>query len=100
VSARAKAADVIVVFSTKAADLKKRFVAAKKSLEPTGRLWVAYPKKSSNMATDITFAVAQEIGLATGLVDNKSAAIDENWSGVQFVYRLKDRPATKRKNDA
>jgi hypothetical protein len=59
-------------------------------------LWVAYPKKSSNIATDITFEEAQKIGLAAGLVDNKSAAFDENWSGVQFVYRLKDRPASKR----
>jgi hypothetical protein len=95
-STRAKAADVVVVFSTKKADLKKRFATAKKSLDPTGRLWVAYPKKSSDIPTNITFEEAQSIGLAAGLVDNKSAAIDADWSGVQFVYRLKDRPAPKR----
>jgi len=93
---RAKTADVIILFSTKKADLKKRFATAKKSLEPNGRLWVAYPKKSSSIASDITFEAAQKIGLAAGLVDNKSAAIDTDWSGVQFVYRLRDRPATKR----
>jgi hypothetical protein len=92
VSARAQSADVIVLFATKIADLEKRFATAKQVLGSTGRLWVAYPKKSSSIATDITFEAAQGVGLAAGLVDNKSAAIDENWSGVQFVYRLKDRP--------
>jgi hypothetical protein len=96
VSTRARAAEVIVIFSTKRADLKKRFATAKNSLESNGRLWVAYPKKSSNIATDITFEEAQRIGLAEGLVDNKSVAIDDDWSGVQFVYRLKDRLASKR----
>jgi hypothetical protein len=91
-SPRARQADVIVVFATRLADLKKRFGAAKSHLVPDGRLWMAYPKKSSAIRTDITFELAQEVGLATGLVDNKSIAVDEDWSGVQFVYRLADRP--------
>lgn len=91
-SPRAKRADVIVVFATRSADLAKRFPAAKPRLVPDGRLWMAYPKKSSSIETDITFEAAQEIGLATGLVDNKSIAVDDDWSGVQFVYRLADRP--------
>ena len=91
-SPRAKRADVIVVFSTRLSDLAKRFVAAKLRLEPDGRLWMAYPKKTSSIETDITFEPAQAVGLATGLVDNKSIAVDEDWSGIQFVYRLADRP--------
>ena len=84
--------DVALVFATKGADLTKRFATAKKNLEPDGRLWVAYPKKSSKLTTDLTFESVQELGLDSGLVDNKSCAIDDDWSGVQFVYRLKDRP--------
>ena len=92
VSTRASTSDVAIVFSTEERDLVKRFATAKKNLVPDGRLWVAYPKKSSKLATDLTFESVQEIGLESGLVDNKSCAIDDDWSGVQFVYRLKDRP--------
>jgi hypothetical protein len=83
--------DVIVVFSTRVGDLRNRFGKLKKALTPAGGLWVAYPKKSSAIPTDVTFELAQEIGLDEGLVDNKSCAIDDNWSGLRFVYRLKDR---------
>lgn len=85
-------ADVIVLFSQKQTDLRKWFSEAKKSLDPAGRLWVAYPKQTSRIATNLTFETVQELGLKAGLVDNKSCAIDDDWSGVQFVYRLKDRP--------
>jgi hypothetical protein len=54
---------------------------------------VAWPKKASGVKTDMTEDVAREIGLPAGLVDNKVCAIDETWSGLRFVYRLKDRPA-------
>lgn len=84
--------DVIVVFVNNGPDLAKRFSALARSLDPTGGLWVAYPKKSSGVATDLTFEAVQRTGLDAGLVDNKSCAIDEVWSGVRFVYRLKDRP--------
>lgn len=91
-SPRAGRADVIVVFATKLSYLAKRFLAAKQRLVPDGRLWMAYPKKSSALETDITFESAQRVGLDAGLVDNKSIAVDEDWSGVQFVYRVADRP--------
>jgi hypothetical protein len=84
--------DVIVLFVTSEADLKKRFPAAKKALNYDGGLWFAYPKKASGVTTDLKFENAQAIGLDGGLVDNKSCAIDEIWSGLRFVYRLKDRP--------
>ena len=84
--------DVIVMFASRAADLRRRFGAAKRSLAYDGGLWIAYPKRSSGVATDIDFEVAQATGLQAGLVDNKSCAIDETWSGVRFVYRLADRP--------
>ena len=85
--------DVIVLFADTAAELRKRFPAAKKALVPNGGLWVAWPKKSSGVPTDLVFEVVQPLGLDAGLVDNKVCAIDETWSGLRFVYRLKDRAA-------
>jgi hypothetical protein len=55
-------------------------------------LWVAWPKRSSGVATDLTEDVIRELALANGLVDNKVCAIDEIWSGLRLVYRLADRP--------
>ena len=54
-------------------------------------IWIAWPKKSSGVATDLSFERVQRIGLDAGLVDVKICAIDETWSGLKFVYRLKDR---------
>ena len=88
-----KGTDVIVVFETRLGRLEQAVGSLKPKLAPAGGLWVAYPKKSSAIATDLTFEDVQRAGLDAGLVDNKSCAIDENWSGVRFVYRLKDRPA-------
>jgi hypothetical protein len=86
--------DVIVVFAQRADELRTRFPKLKEALSPAGGLWVAYPKKSSSIPADITFELAQQIGLDEGLVDNKSCAIDDDWSGLRFVYRLQDRPAS------
>jgi Protein of unknown function (DUF3052) len=83
--------DVIVLFATNLRDLERRLFWSAERLDPDGGLWVAYPKKSSGVATDLTFAEVQAAGLAAGLVDNKSCAIDSTWSGVRFVYRLRDR---------
>jgi hypothetical protein len=84
--------DVIVLFSTTESQVTKRVPALAKVLVPDGRLWVAYPKKASGVTTDLTFENVQRAGLDAGLVDNKSIAVDDVYSGVQFVYRLKDRP--------
>ena len=85
----------MVFFPPRRRDLEQRFARLAGSLAPDGGLWVAYPKKSSGVATDLTFDVVQEIGLAAGLVDNKSCSIDTVFSAVRFVLRLKDRPAKK-----
>jgi hypothetical protein len=80
-------ADVIVYFSTVAAEVKKQAPRLKKRLAPGGGLWVAWPKKASGVETDVTFEVVQPAVLATGLVDNKVCAIDATWTGLRFVYR-------------
>jgi hypothetical protein len=83
--------DVVVVFVTRRAELMKRFAqAAGRLSEQTGAgVWVAWPKKSSGVATDITEDVIREVCLPSGLVDNKVCAIDETWSGLRMVRRRK-----------
>ena len=70
---------------------RSRFEALKTTLAPADRLWVAWPKKASGLATDLDFETVQRVGLDAGLVDNKSAAVDDLYQAVQFVYRLSDR---------
>ena len=83
---------VALVFVTQERDLRPRFAALAAGLAPAGRLWVAWPKKAAGLPTDLDFGTVQRIGLDAGLVDNKSASITEIFQGLQFVYRLKDRP--------
>jgi hypothetical protein len=84
-------ADVVVYFTTSCAELERRFAKLKRTLTPRDGLWIAYPKKSSKLETDVTFDQVQRIGLEAGLVDNKSIAFDDDWSAVRFVYRREDR---------
>lgn len=84
--------DVVVLFTTRRSELARRFAALARALDPAGRLWVAWPKKASAVDTDLTFEIVQRVGLDAGLVDNKSASIDQVFQGLQFVVRVKDRP--------
>jgi hypothetical protein len=84
-------AGVVVFFTTSRGELAQRFAALKATLAPADGLWVAWPKKASKIETDLDFDAVQRIGLDAGLVDNKSAAIDDSWQAVRFVYRLEDR---------
>lgn len=86
-------ADVAVLFATSLADLDCRFPTVAAALRPAGGLWVAWPKRSSGVATDVSENPVRAIGLAHGLVDNKVCAITNVWSGLRFVVRLKDRPS-------
>ena len=78
-------------FTTRRAELLERLPRLKATLAPADGLWVAWPKKASKLETDLDFASVQEAGLAAGLVDNKSCAIDGEWQALRFVYRLVDR---------
>ena len=82
--------DVVLLFTTTLADLRRRFPAVVRALDAAGRLWVAWPKKAE-VDTDLTFEIVQHVGLDAELVDNKSASIDDVYQGLQFVIRLKDR---------
>ena len=83
--------DVIVFFTKRAAELERRFGQLAAKLDTAGGLWVAWPKKASNVVTDVVEGLVRATGLDGGLVDNKICAVDETWSGLRFVYRLKDR---------
>jgi hypothetical protein len=83
--------DVVLFFVTRRAELARRFPSFVRALEPAGGLWVAWPKKTSGVATDLAFEAVQQVGLDAGLVDNKVCAIDGTWSGLRFVRRLSDR---------
>jgi hypothetical protein len=82
---------VVILFTTKAADLQRRFPALAKSVWPDGSLWIAWPKKSSGVPTDVDENRLRDIGLPHGLVDNKVAAINDIWSGLRFVWRKSNR---------
>jgi hypothetical protein len=89
---RGRALDVILFFATSRSRLVKQFAGLTARLTPAGGLWVVWPKKASGVATDLSEDVIRAIGLEAGLVDNKVCAVDNTWSGLRFVIRLKDRP--------
>jgi hypothetical protein len=84
--------DVIVFFTASAAELRRRFDRLAAALDPAGALWVAWPKKSSGVKTDLTENTVRDVALPKGLVDNKVCAIDETWSGLRLVIRKENRP--------
>jgi hypothetical protein len=83
--------DFVQFFTTEKHELERRFAMLARSLTPAGMLWISWPKKASGVATDLTEDVIRAVGLAHGLVDVKVAAVDDVWSGLKFVRRLKDR---------
>ena len=84
--------EVTVYFTTQRSELAARLPALKAMLAPAGGLWIAWPKKASQLDTDLDFDAVQSAGLAAGLVDNKSCAIDADWQALRFVWRREDRP--------
>jgi hypothetical protein len=84
--------DVIVAFFTRRSKLERRFPPLAAALEADGGLWIAWPKRSSGAATDLAEDIVREIAIANGMVDNKVCAIDDTWSGLRLVYRVRDRP--------
>ena len=83
--------DVGLVFCRDLGALVTRWEPAHQAVTPAGRLWVAWPKRSSGVATDLDENVVREHGLAHGRVDVKVCAVDETWSGLGFVVRLSAR---------
>lgn len=83
--------DFIHLFITTQENLENQFLKYKTTLKKNGLMWISWPKGKSKIVTNLKRDYIREYGLDHGLVDVKVAAIDEDWSGVKFVYRLKDR---------
>jgi len=95
VTRSSKSLDIILFFVSTERSLSRDFAKLAGKLVRNGMIWIAWPKKSSGVATDLSFDNVQRIGLNAGLVDVKICAIDETWSGLKFVYRVKDRASLK-----
>lgn len=85
------ALDFAMLFVTRQSELKKQFTRVAKQLAPAGMLWVSWPKKTSGVSSDLDENLVRNFGLEAGLVDVKVCAVDEIWSGLKFVIRVKDR---------
>jgi hypothetical protein len=83
--------DVILAFTPDQRTLDRTFPDLARRLVTNGGLWIAWPKRSSGVPTDLDENIVRDVGLAAGLVDNKVCAVDETWSGLRFVVRLRDR---------
>jgi hypothetical protein len=86
-----RTADVVVAFFTRRAEFERRLGSLGAMIFPAGGLWVAWPKQSAGMETDMTADVVREVALPVGLVDNKVCAIDETWTGLRVVWRVERR---------
>ena len=84
-------ADIIHYFASSSDTLEEEFPRLKMLLGKPHALWVSWPKKISGIPSDLNENIVRSFGLQNGLVDVKVASIDESWSGLKFVYRLKDR---------
>ena len=87
-----KPLDFVLLFTQSQRALEKEFSRHAATLTPAGMLWISWPKKTSGVESDLNENIVRDIGLAKGMVDVKVCAVDEVWSGLKFVFRLKDRP--------
>lgn len=86
-----QAADLIIAFFTAAAQIPDRLPDLVQRIHPSGSLWVAWPRRAGGHESDITDNVVRREALAQGVVDVKVAAIDDDWSGLRFVWRTENR---------
>ena len=80
------------VFVTRREELKKRLSTLRKSIDPSGFVWVSWPKKAAKVETDVTEDTIRELALPQGWVDVKVCAVSEVWSGLKLVVRKSERP--------
>lgn len=83
--------DFIQYFATSREQLEAVLPNLKVHLQSDGMLWVSWAKQTSPLHTGLNENMVRELGLAAGLVDVKVAALTDDWSGLKFVYRTKDR---------
>jgi hypothetical protein len=88
-------ANLVHAFVTRRVQLQKLLTKAVAKASVDAAIWVSWPKKSANAATDMTEDVVREVALPLGLVDIKVCAVDEYWSGLKLVIRKALRPKKK-----
>lgn len=83
--------DIVHIFSTREAHLRKVLGASRARLPDEGMIWVSWPKKAARVPTDITEDTVRKVALPLGLVDVKVCAVDDVWSGLKLVVRKENR---------
>jgi hypothetical protein len=83
--------DFIHFFTNSAGELERTLPVLKQEIKKDGMIWVSWYKKSCGKPTEVTENMVRDTALASGLVDVKVCAVDEDWSGLKLVFRLKDR---------
>jgi len=83
--------DFIHLFCTSTSEFEKSALESKSFLKMTGMMWISWPKGSSKIETDLSRDPIRSYLLRNGLVDVKVCAVDVDWSGLKFMYRIKDR---------
>lgn len=83
--------DFVHIFVKDQKTFGKEFIRCKKQLKKDGMMWISWPKKASRVPTDLDENSIRDFGLKNGLVDVKVCAVDEVWSGLKFMFRVKDR---------
>lgn len=83
--------DFVHLFVTQRKQFEKEYLRGRDLIKQNGMLWISWPKKSAGVETDLDGNIVREYGLRHGLVDVKVCAVDEIWSGLKFMYRLRDR---------
>lgn len=81
--------DVLVFFATRRAELARRLPAMVRALDHDGSLWVAWPKRTSGVASDLGQSAVHDLGVAVGLTPSPAYPVDGQWSGIRF--RVRDR---------
>lgn len=82
--------DLIHLFTRSEKELSVEFPVLIKYIKPEGMFWVSWPKSKSNQNSDLNESLVRKIGLLYGLVDTKACLIDEDWSSLKLVYKIKD----------
>jgi hypothetical protein len=84
-------ADVIIAFFDSADRMVTAGSPIAKHLRSDAMLWIAWPRKAGGHTSDITDQLVRETFLPIGIVDVKVAALDNDWSGLKFVWRVENR---------
>lgn len=83
--------DLVIYFATRNSDLNRRILMLTRALRDKGALWVAWPKKTSGIVTDLNFDTVQDSGIAQDLVDTKICSISQIWSALRFAEKASNK---------